>query len=103
MAHTRVKNGVHQPVIQVHGEIIENMVLEFSTMKMVINMKVDGRIVSVTDKAHYGLKMIKEILKEITLVIGAMIKKKVEELCSLQMKTGMMDSGKKANQAVRVE
>ena len=36
------------------GKITRRMVLEFSTTKMVTNMKVDGKKINVKAKAHFG-------------------------------------------------
>ena len=54
MVLTKKSVGLQINDILVTGEIIENVVLEFNIMEMVINMKVAGNRIRGLDKAHIG-------------------------------------------------
>lgn len=93
MAHRSLTNGLDLISMLVIGKIIKKMVLEFSTIKMEINIKVDGLIARDMVKEHFGFVIQKINFVESIQVIGKMIKKKVEGQCFSNQVIDMMVCG----------
>lgn len=75
------------------GKIIKKMVLEFSTMKMEINIKEGGLIARGMGKEHFGFAIQKINFVDNIQEIGKMIKKKVEGQCFSNQAIDMMECG----------
>ena len=85
------------------GRIIRKMDLEFSIIRMGINMREDGLIIKDMVKGHFGCAIPRINFEDSTLAIGKMIRKKEEEPCSSKQATDMMGCGWIVNHMVKVE
>lgn len=93
MAHRSLTNGLDLISMLAIGKIIKKMVLEFSTIKMEISIKVDGLIAKGMVKEHFGSVIQKINFEDNIQEIGKMIKKKVEGLCFSNQVIDMMVCG----------
>jgi hypothetical protein len=85
------------------GKIIRRMGLEYSIMKMGINIREGGVRTRDMGKVHFGYVILRINLGGSTRVIGKLIRKKEEGLCSSNLEIVMMECGWIANLMEREE
>lgn len=92
----RISGSAHISM-SVIGRIIRRMGLGFSIMRMGINMREVGMIVRDMGKVPSGFVILKVNLEDSILVIGRMIRRRVEVRCFLNPVIVMMVCGWIAN------